>query len=267
MEKKVTILVSSCDLFKDCWRPFIASIKHNWSDCPFDILIISNNDELQDDVVKFIKVGEDKGWASNLKLALKNITTPYILYMQEDYWLTSPISTDLFMKQVEYSEINHVDYLRMSFPFMDNDKIDDEHALSNITKDKYALCLQTVLFKRDILYKILVDGWSGWDYEANISDYLIRNKITIRSEVLLSSVNPQIIFNYPTGTAVRKGRWTVAGRDFLSKNGFSDLIKYRQTEGLLMHYMCIFRGRFYNSPLHFIASAGIRLMLKMRWNF
>ena len=83
---KVSVVVTSCDHFSECWEPFIKSIDKHWGDCPWDINIISNYQSIKSEKVKFINVGEDKGWASNLKVALKQIDSNYIIYLHEDYF-------------------------------------------------------------------------------------------------------------------------------------------------------------------------------------
>ena len=260
---KIAVIVSSCDAFSDCWGPFIFSVKKYWKNLPCEINIVSNHKSINDDIVRFIKVGEDKGWASNLILALKEIDAEYILYLQEDYWLTRTVSTEKFLSQVSYCHNNGVDYLRLSYPYCDRNKIDDSHAVSPIKTEKYALCLQPAIWKKSTFERLLVDGWSGWDYEANVCKYAVDNNIPVKSEVLLSYVNEGLKLLYVDYTAVRKGKWTRPGRMFLMENGFGNIINLRQTEGWFIDKLAILRNI---TIFHPFASILIRMMNKFKIN-
>ena len=263
MMKRVAIIVSSCDAFKDCWGPFIYSVNKYWNDFPYDMFIVSNHQSLEDDKVKFIKVGDDKGWASNLKVALSEIEADFVLYLQEDYWLTSNVNTQMILSQIEYCETNRVDYLRLNIPFSDKTKINEQHASCSLKEDKYAICLQAAIWKKSTLEMLLVDGWSGWDYEANACQYVIDNKIPLKAEVVLSNYNKDLIFHYVDGTGVRKGKWTRSGAVFLKENGFNDILFKRKTEGWLISHLAIWR----NNPIfHYSSSAAIKVLNKLKWN-
>lgn len=265
---KLAVVVSSCDHFENCWEPFIFGFRKYWPDCPYPVYIISNFKELADETVRFIKVGEDRAWATNLRTAVEQIDAEYILYMQEDYWLNAPVDTAFFEQQLRYCDEQRVDHLRLSQPFMDQYRIDDTHALSPAEKEKYAFALQTIIWRRSTLLEMVVDGWTGWDFEAKICRYVVEKGIKCRAEVLLSSCEPQYTFNYPDGTGVRKGRWTVAGYRYLIDNGFEKLARTRTTEGPVLDYWNHFRGRHEQCwLLRGLASAIIRTMNKYKWNF
>src|ERR1043165_9524107 len=87
----VAIIVSSCDAFFDAWEPFNLFLKRFWNDCPFQIFLISNQLQVRSPRIRAISVGPDRGWSSNLLVALDRIPHPYILYVQEDYFLTEPV--------------------------------------------------------------------------------------------------------------------------------------------------------------------------------
>ena len=86
----VAIVVSSCDAFFDAWRPFVFFFRKHWSDCPFPIFLIVNRLRVRSNFLQPITVGPDRDWASNMQVALAQITQPYVLYLQEDYFLNGP---------------------------------------------------------------------------------------------------------------------------------------------------------------------------------
>jgi len=166
----VAVVISSCDPFEDCWNPFIYSLKSNWEKSNFEVYFISNEKEIEDERVHFIKVGKDKGWASNLKKALSQIDSEYIFYLQEDYFLTSTISDKIIEEHIEFMLRNDADYLRLSAPFYDLYQIEDSSYSYSPLTERYALCLQAAIWKKSALLRILIEGNSGWDFEYNIID-------------------------------------------------------------------------------------------------
>ena len=97
-----SIVVSSCDKFQDVWSPFFTLFFRYWPDCPFPIFLIANQQSYPDDRVKTILVGEDRGWATNLRMALDQVPTPYVLYLQEDYFLEGKADTATILDLVAY---------------------------------------------------------------------------------------------------------------------------------------------------------------------
>jgi catechol 2,3-dioxygenase-like lactoylglutathione lyase family enzyme len=90
----IAILVSSCDAFFDVWRPFAFFFRKYWGDCPFPVYLIVNQLRIRSEFIEAIAVGEDRGWASNMKLALEKIDAPRVLYLQEDYFLNGPVRAE-----------------------------------------------------------------------------------------------------------------------------------------------------------------------------
>jgi hypothetical protein len=90
-KSSVALVVSSCDAFFDAWRPFQAFLEMFWHDCPLDIFLLTNELDIRSTRLRSIRVGKDRGWSSNLGFALQQLTHPYLLYFQEDYFLTAPV--------------------------------------------------------------------------------------------------------------------------------------------------------------------------------
>jgi hypothetical protein len=228
------VVISSCDAFADCWRPLLFSLDRFWPDCPWNIYVVSNTKELAHSKVRFLKVGEDLGWASNLKTALKAVDCDWVIYLQEDYWLTRTVNTSALCQHLKYCAENGVDYLRLSYPYFDQYAIDDTCYAESPVGKRYRLCLQAAIWHREALQACLIDGWTGWDFEYKLESFLKSEKIAINSLVLQTSAVSVQGFEYVSGTAVRKGRWTVPAVRFLETHGYDDLIGAREVEGSIL---------------------------------
>jgi len=232
-DKKVAIIVSSCDGFKDCWLPFIHSLNKYGQKCPYDVYFVSCSDYLPscstagEGVIKFIPVGKDLGWASNLKIALSLISEDYVIYLQEDYFLNKAIVWQDINQHVAYCIRNGIDYLRLTFPYLPG-QIKDYNYVENHLSQAYAVCLQAALWRKSILEKLCIEGWSGWDFERQVATYISKHIPNFRFLTLSKKAKGQI--SYVRGTAVRKGKWTNSGYRFLKRNGFQYLLSQRVKE-------------------------------------
>ena len=257
----INIIVNSCDAFADCWRPFIHSVNKEWGDCPWPVYIISNNKEIETtERIKFLKVGEDKKFASNLKKALSVIDSQYIIYLQEDYFLNQKVDQKAIEDHIVYCIEHDVDYMRLGMPFIKGDVENTIYSTNKLT-DKYALCLQAAIWKKETLESLLFDGWSGWDFEYKIQRYAMENNMDLNILGLNQKYNFKGI-NYVEGTAVRKGRWTNGGYKYLIDEGFTELILLRGREGRLFAYLQTVTGIFF-VPARIL----VRIMKYFKWNF
>ena len=168
----IAIVVSSCDSFFDAWRPFAFFFRKFWPDCPFPVYLITNELPIRSDFIRAIPVGEDCGWASNMKRALQEIETPRVLYLQEDYFLDAPVRGGQLAADLDYAITNDVDafYLRArSQPEQDFEPLNDRFGVVPINSDGRTRC-QLSLWKRESLLAILREGESAWEMESRGSE-------------------------------------------------------------------------------------------------
>lgn len=88
--KDLAILVISYDGAEELWKPFSQAWNQKWSDCPFEIILITQNvSNLEESC--FDKVFSVPSEASRaiyrIKEALKKIRSKYVLIMCDDYFL------------------------------------------------------------------------------------------------------------------------------------------------------------------------------------
>ena len=164
----VAVVVSSCDAFFDAWRPFAAFLRKFWADCPFEIFLIVNHLCVRSDLLKSIAVGEDQGWSSNMRTALKQIPHPYVLYLQEDYFLLSQVQTAQLAEDFAMAIASDADSLcfrARSKPDEGFRSINDRFGEVPLQSDGRTRC-QVTLWKRNALESILRDGETAWNFEA-----------------------------------------------------------------------------------------------------
>jgi hypothetical protein len=164
----VAVVVSSCDAFFDAWRPFVFFFRKHWSDCPFPVYLIVNRLRVRSAIIQPISVGTDRGWASNMASALDSISQPYILYFQEDYFLSGPVDNGQLAQDFGYA----LEKNAASFCFYARSHLEPNFQPLN---DRFGIVpsdsdgrtrLQVTLWKKEALRATLRPGESAWNMEA-----------------------------------------------------------------------------------------------------
>jgi hypothetical protein len=168
----VAIVVSSCDAFFDAWRPFTFFFRKFWNDCPFQTFLIVNELRVRSRLFTPVAVGPDRGWASNLRVALQQIDRPYVLYVQEDYFLTGPVDREQLAADLAYVLEHDADSLCFRAR-SDLDpgfkQINERFGIVPRTSDGRTRC-QVTLWKREALTSILREGENAWEMESRGSE-------------------------------------------------------------------------------------------------
>jgi hypothetical protein len=164
----VALVVSSCDAFFDSWRPFSTFLDKFWADCPLETFLLTNQLTVKSSRLQAIALGPDRGWSSNLLAALERIRHPYLLYFQEDYFLTAPVARAQLAEDFAYVISSGADSLcfrARSQPDSDFQPINDRFGKVPLTSDGRTRC-QVTLWKRSALQTILRSGETAWNFEA-----------------------------------------------------------------------------------------------------
>src|SRR5258706_10429746 len=104
MNKKsdVTILVLSCDKYRDLWKPFFYCFRKYWKNCPYPVYLGSNTLSYEDRKIQTILSGPDKDWSSSLLSILKKIETPYIFLWLDDIFPTAGMNKASFADALDF---------------------------------------------------------------------------------------------------------------------------------------------------------------------
>jgi len=161
---KVTLLVSSFDGYSMCWPAFCHGLTKYWPDCPFPTLFTTNFKQAP--CGETLLLGEDKGWATNLVFVLNQIKTPYIIYMQEDYWMDTPVNQKNIDDYVRLMDMDKADYIRLYPSAVPENIYPDDPRLRVIPEDaEYRTSLQAALWRKSVLIDLLDLTESPWRFE------------------------------------------------------------------------------------------------------
>ena len=169
MKHKVSILISSCDKFKDLWPIFSFYFEKNWLDCELNKYFLSNNEKSNIYGFKSINVGEDLSWSSNLRKALDQIPTDYVLIMLEDFFIDKKVDNQKFNNIVnDFIDLNG-NYLKFLTTPKSPFKSSSHYFNILPPKTLYRSTAVFALWKKSTLLDLLNIDENPWEFEDRAS--------------------------------------------------------------------------------------------------
>lgn len=229
IEKKteVTILVSSCDKYEDAWEPFFRLLNIQWPDCPYNIVLSTETKKYNCDFlnVETINSSPQLSWSSRLKNVLTQISTEYVLFFLEDFFLLETVKTDIFelaLKLMKSDEkIGLITFNKRSLEAVFPETPDYEHCFLELTSKNLARTNVLVgLWRKDYYLKLIIDGEDPWQYEknSNIRSKYAGSKIyTQNYEVSFPAF--RYCMNPKDGYGITGGKWLRSNREFFESKG------------------------------------------------
>lgn len=208
-----TVLVNSSDGFEDCWSPFFVLFRKYWPEFDGKILLNTENKQYKAPGLNAIctqvqPMGEPRyTWSECLMAALKQVPTPLVLYMQEDYFLHRPVINSLVQAAANYmldhSEVKHIALTNIGSlgPYLPYQP--DWLQIIKPTA-RYRVSTQAALWRVETLQSYLVPEENGWMFEIyGTWRARRRNELFLRVRSCSSADAP---FEY-LHTGIIKGKW------------------------------------------------------------
>ena len=211
----LTIFVNTSDSFEDCWEPFFKLFKLFWPDCPYPIVLNTETKDYQYEglniTCSMVAAGESGriGWSECLMRALDVIETPYILYLQEDYFLEAPVRAHVLGSLLDEMKAPNIGAIRLS----GSDGVGPFHEIgSNLIVEvdkgaKWRLSLQAALWRKSLLRELIRKHETPWQLESygSFRTRRFKEKICCVNHEIFSAPGNEIFPYTPTG--VIAGGW------------------------------------------------------------
>ncbi|MGD0661898.1 MAG: hypothetical protein ABSD38_27885 [Syntrophorhabdales bacterium] len=254
-EFDTSILVVSCDKYRDLWAPFFTLFFRYWSDCPYQVYLCSNETGCEDERVKTILTGPDLSWSANLKRCLEKLPTAYFILFQEDFLLTKIVDTGRIRALVAYLQRHRAACLRlMPFPPPET-MIEDSLMVGEISKGAlYRVSLQTAIWEKDVLYGLLREGESPWDLE---SDGSVRSNAIDKPFLSICGKNRETWPLDYFGTAVVQGKWVRQAVALCAREGITVDKTKRAIESRIGLFVRQWLSRLRGTKSRFLAAASL----------
>lgn len=214
VKSEFTILVNSCDGFEDCWEPFFKLFCIYWPECKNLVLLNTENKSwkypnLNIKCTQIAKNSNNKKltWSECLLGALRQVDTPLVLYLQEDYFFEKKVDVAkidyLASLMLDNPEIKHVGLTSFGSigPFLDS----NIKGLWKIRqKAKYRISTQAGLWRTESLKSYLRPNENGWMFEILGTRRAQRKNEDFYTAVRSVEDKPIIFY---THTGIIKGSW------------------------------------------------------------
>jgi hypothetical protein len=173
----LTVLVNSTDTFNDCWPAFFQLFKQYWPSCPCPVLLNTETREYTDTELQLmcsrVQADDPAGsprlsWSDCLIRCLDVVRTPFVLYLQEDYFLNGLVDQCFVAECLGVMAEHNVPHIRL----MEVDLRARYHktALHPLLwqidqRANYRVSLQAGLWNVGALKGVLRSGESAWTFE------------------------------------------------------------------------------------------------------
>ncbi len=218
----VTILVNSCDLYEDAWRPFFVLLRTQWPKCPYRILLNTEKKSFIYEGVEVLNTGEDT-WSKRVINALHTIETEYVLFFLEDFFLMSEVQEDLFDEALSLiKKNNQVGMIsfnpEVSKAIWHTKRIRGEQHFEEVKKTTTArINAVCALWRKDFFLKVLQEEENPWEFESNGTERAKKYK----EKVLCLRDDLPKVFNFRycigSGYGISQKSWLPKNKELFEK--------------------------------------------------
>ena len=199
MNGDCTVLVTSCDAYRDVEGPFLQLFRKYWPDCPFE-LAVNGETAAEPGFDRELLSGKGRTWSAMLADALGRISTPYVILMMNDYFLESPVDTALVLRRLEEAKAKDALNYRLN--------PNPPRAVKNTA---YCVSCQVGIWNRTFLKSLAERTKSAWEFERYGS-------------FMFDETDPRPLLvtetkEFPFLDVIHKGYWEPWGVDLLAREG------------------------------------------------
>lgn len=226
--KDCTILVNSCDKYKDAWEPFFRLLKIHWPKCPYEIILSTETQTYDCDFlnIRTINCSSSLSWSSRLKNVLNKIQTEYVLFFLEDFFLMSSVNEKVFSSALNLLKNNHHIGAISFNPDIDKNLWKTKGVVGDFftevtKKSKYRVNAVSALWRKDFLLSLIKDGESPWEFEVKGTR---RAKFKTKKILCVDEQQPKV-FDFHIyikyGYGISKQSWLPKNKELFEKYGIN----------------------------------------------
>jgi hypothetical protein len=216
----IPLLVVSCDKYADVWPFFFSLFRIRWPDCPYPVLLGSNQLSAELPGVTNILIGPDLSWSTGVVKMLDRVlelypNANYVLIFLEDFFIESQVNTARIVDLARIATEENVGCLRLVAglplalpPTYDIPKYPGLGVIAQ--GEQYRVTLQASIWRIDTLRRFLAPGLNAWEFEQ------IGTQMSYGlDDTFWGVTSPAINYDH----AVEKGKWKPAGLAILRGAG------------------------------------------------
>ena len=209
--KNCSLLINSCDAYKDTWPLFFTCLKHQWEnlDCP--IFLNTESEDYNDPHFKISVVhGGKREWGARLATSLRRIKTDYVIVLLDDFFINTAVDCEAIEKHLRQMaddpEIACIHLNARCEKIRSECESPELEDCVRIHKDEYGVVnCGPSLWRREDLLRITHDYVNAWLFEA-YGCFLASNsnkKFYVRSK----AAGDVFLYGREYGGAIHKNIW------------------------------------------------------------
>lgn len=224
-----TLLVSSCDKYKDAWTPYFTLLKKYWPEVVDYKIVLSTETKTVDDDnglnIRYFHYTEPSSWSKRLKECLKSIDTKYIIFNLEDFFLQSSVDDSEIARCVRYMDDDPKIAAFYFMKVLDSYKESPYPGYFEVTADlKYRINAQAGVWNRDALISILDEKENPWEFEIEGSKRLINSELKFychkKANKCFNLDGPfPYMMGWQNGYGISQGKWLWNNKKLFKKHG------------------------------------------------
>ncbi len=245
MPEELTVVVSSCDKYADLLRPFSVAFQQYWPDCRYPRLLVTESaptvlpEYIFDDI---LACGKGVSWCARLLAAAKQVTTPYMLLILDDFFLCdqfSNIKMEQYLKLAQKYESGSLRLVPLPAPHV---ALPEQEIGEYKRGEAYRVCAQVAIWDTAYLIALLSETPDSelWEFERRGS---------FLSESFAAPMLGTYRYVFPYTEIICAGKWLSSGLVFCSRAGIEIDESIRPTESdFYLGWRCIRGGIFKWNP-------------------
>lgn len=163
----VSILVPSCDRYRDLWRPFMTLLRRHWPDCPYPIYVGSNHARCEEEGAIALPIGDDITWTKSTRAMLDRVEGDVVLMLLDDFFFRSRVDTARVDGLLRDFQRLDAAYLRLVPNPPPDLRLARFPAVGEIAPGApYRTSLQAAFWRRRDLHAVLRDEENPWQMEV-----------------------------------------------------------------------------------------------------
>ncbi len=222
---RMTIVTSSCDQYADLLGPFSQLFKKYWKDCQYPSVLVTESKPAIPEPNAFDKMdgwGSQTPWSDRLLFTLRELNTPYILLVLDDFLMCGPFSNEQAERYLDILQEHNAAAIRLAPLPKPQREITPEYG-EYVKGKAYRVSAQVGIWNRSYLISLLEELSPSelWNFERSGS--FVSEKHDAPFLGTYAMVFPYI-------EMICKARWLSSGLKFCKREGVTLDVSKRETE-------------------------------------
>lgn len=227
----VTFLINSCDKYEDAWHPFFECLWHFAGELPYPIILNTETKQYNSPHYEILCVHSSPKatWSQRLIHVLESVSTKYVFFLLEDYFLKDKFDVDRFEKVVayldEHPDVAIVDirprWAKSAEEAKRNRIVYKDTTDSFVERDneRFNITCSPGIWRTEALKSILREHEDIWDFEY-YSGIRAKNQ---KYKVVRFDTRTPTIYEYDyqiwSGMGITAGKWLPKNKELFNSLG------------------------------------------------